>query len=100
LRIGEYTGHKTKESRRTNQFRACDIIFYDANDDIIPNTAPLTATVAIMRITNQKNGMRGSRMSHTTSAAGTKARLLPREGPSSAAGSITLWTTPSAPKKI
>ena len=75
LRVGEYTGHKKKENRRTKQFRACDIIFYDANDEIIPNTAPLhilyTATVAVMRITNQKNGTRGSRISHTTS--GTKA---------------------------
>jgi hypothetical protein len=68
-------GHKKKENRRTKQFRACDIIIYDANNEIIPNTAPLhilyTATVAVMRITNQKNGTRGSRISHTTS--GTKA---------------------------
>jgi hypothetical protein len=58
LRIGEYT----------KQFRACDIIFYDSQDNIIPNTARIqvlhTATTAIMRITNQKNGTRGSRISH------------------------------------
>jgi hypothetical protein len=75
LRVGEYTSHRRGERRRTKQFRACDIIFYDSQDNIIPNTAPLhllnTATTAVMRITNQKNGTRGSRISHTTS--GTKA---------------------------
>jgi hypothetical protein len=75
LRVGEYTGHSKKARQRTKQFRACDIIFYDAYDTIIPNTAPLldlySATTAVMRITNQKNGTRGSRISHTTS--GTKA---------------------------
>jgi hypothetical protein len=59
------------------QFRACNIIFYDAGDNIIPNTVPLvhllyTATTAFVRITNQKNGMSGCRISHTTSS-GTKA---------------------------
>ena len=71
LRVGEYTGHRRKERRRTKQFRACDIIFYDASDTIIPNTSTLahlyTATTAVMRITNQKNGTRGSRISHTPS---------------------------------
>ena len=71
LRVGEYTGHGKKDKRRTKQFRACDITFFDAHDNIIPNTAPLhilyTATTAVMRITNQKNGTRGSRISHTTS---------------------------------
>jgi hypothetical protein len=71
LRVGEYTGHRRGERRRTKQFRACDIIFYDAQDNIIPNSAPLSrlymATTAVMRITNQKNGTRGSRISHTTS---------------------------------
>jgi len=71
LRVGEYTGHGKKAKRRTKQFRACDITFFDAHDNIIPNTAPLhilyTATTAVMRITNQKNGTRGSRISHTTS---------------------------------
>jgi hypothetical protein len=75
LRVGEYTAHRQRERRRTRQFRACDIIFYDSNDNILPNTAPIhllnTATTAVMRITNQKNGTRGSRISHTTS--GTKA---------------------------
>jgi hypothetical protein len=75
LRVGEYTGHAKKSNRRTKQFRACDIIFYDQSDTILPNTSTLatlyTATTAVMRITNQKNGTRGSRISHTTS--GTKA---------------------------
>jgi hypothetical protein len=71
LRVGEYTGHRKKEQRRTKQFRACDIIFYDSTDTIIPNSSPLptlySATTAVMRITNQKNGTRGSRISHTPS---------------------------------
>jgi hypothetical protein len=75
LHVGEYTSHHHGERCHTKQFRACDIIFYDSQDNIIPNTAPLhllnTATTAVMRITNQKNGTRGSRISHTTS--GTKA---------------------------
>jgi hypothetical protein len=78
LRVGEYTSHKKRENRCTKQFHACDIIFHDANDNIIPNTAPLhilkMATVAVMRITNQKNDTRSSRISHTTS--GTKARRV------------------------
>lgn len=71
LRVGEYTGHGKKEQRCTKQFRACDIIFYDSTDTIIPNSSPLltlySATTAVMRITNQKNGTRGSRISHTPS---------------------------------
>jgi hypothetical protein len=59
LRVSKYTGHGKKANRRTSkQFRACDITFFDARDNIIPNTAPLhilyTATTAVMRITNKK----------------------------------------------
>jgi hypothetical protein len=72
--VGEYTGHRNGERRRTKQFRICDVLFYGADEKIIPNTAPLhelsTATTAVLRITNQKNGTRGSRISHSTS--GTK----------------------------
>jgi hypothetical protein len=75
LRVGEYTGHRKKDRRRTKQFRVCDITFYDRSHNIIPNTASLdvlyTARKAAMRITNQKNGSRGSIISHDTS--GTKA---------------------------
>jgi hypothetical protein len=71
LRVGEYTGHRQLDRRRTKQFRACDITFYDSSHTIIPNTAPLdklyTAAKAAMRITNQKNGTRGSIISHDTS---------------------------------
>jgi integrase len=71
LRVGEYTGHRKKDRRRTKQFRACDITFYDRTHTIIPNTAPLTtlytATKAAMHITNQKNGTRGSIISHDIS---------------------------------
>jgi hypothetical protein len=72
LRVGEYTGHCKKDWRHTKQFQACDITFYDhSSHTIIPNTAPLatlyTAAKAAMRITNQKNGTRGSIISHDIS---------------------------------
>ena len=71
LRVGEYTSHRRKDRRRTQQFRVCDITFYAADHTIIPNTADLstlsTAARATMRITNQKNGARGSIISHDTS---------------------------------
>jgi hypothetical protein len=71
LRVDEYTSHRKNDRRRTKQFRVCDITFYDSNFSIIPNTAPLTtlytASRAVMRITNQKNGTRGSRISHDVS---------------------------------
>jgi ABC-type Fe2+-enterobactin transport system substrate-binding protein len=58
LRVGKYTGHGKKANRRTKQFRACDITFFDARDNIIPSKAPLhilyTATTAVMRIINKK----------------------------------------------
>jgi hypothetical protein len=41
LRVGEYTGHGKKDKRRPKQSRACDITFFDAHDNIIPNTARL-----------------------------------------------------------
>jgi hypothetical protein len=75
LRVGEYTAHRRKDRRRTQQFRACDVTFYDTHHRIIPNTAPLdtlyTAAKAAMKITNQKNGTRGTIISND--ASGTKA---------------------------
>jgi hypothetical protein len=71
LRVGEYTSHRQHEHRRTQQFRPCDITFWDKHDNVIPNTAPLEAlylaTSATMRITNQKNGTKGDRISHSAS---------------------------------
>ena len=71
LRVGEYTSHRRQDRRRTQQFRVCDITFYDAAHTIIPNTADLStltnALRATMRITNQKNGTRGSIISHDKS---------------------------------
>jgi hypothetical protein len=71
LHVGEYTDHRRKDRRQTKQFWACDITFYNCQHTIIPNTAPLaqlyTATKAAMRITNQKNGTRGSIISHNIS---------------------------------
>jgi hypothetical protein len=49
----------------------CNVLFYGTNKNIIPNTAPLhdlyAATTAVMCITNQKNGTRGSWISDSTS---------------------------------
>ena len=71
LRIGEYTSHRRKDRRCTQQFWVCDVTFYATDHTIIPNTADLstlsTAARATMRITNQKNGARGSIISHDTS---------------------------------
>jgi hypothetical protein len=71
LRVGEYTSHRRNDRRRTQQFRVCDVTFYDHTHTIIPSTAPLltllTAAKATMRITNQKNGARGTIISHDTS---------------------------------
>jgi hypothetical protein len=72
LRVGEYTSHGKNDRRRTKQFRVCDVTFYDNQFNIIANDAPLTtlytATRAVMRITNHKNGTRGSRISHNISS--------------------------------
>jgi hypothetical protein len=84
LRVGEYTSHRKQDRRRTKQFRTCDITFYDAQQQIIPNTSTLntlySATRAVMRITNQKNGTRGSRISHDRQV---KNQGLPRTSPCS-----------------
>ena len=49
----------------------CDITFYNHTHTIIPSTAPLptllNAAKATMCITNQKNGARGTIISHDTS---------------------------------
>lgn len=69
LRVGEYTGHRKSELRRTKQFRACDVTFWDKTHTIIPNTAPLKrlyqAESATLKIDNQKNGVRGATVNHT-----------------------------------
>jgi hypothetical protein len=69
LRVGEYTKHGSKDNRRTKQFRACDVTFYDNDHNIIPNTSPLstllTAASVTMRLDNQKNGVRGAMIHHT-----------------------------------
>ena len=75
LRVGEYTSHRRNDRRRTNNSAPATLPSTTPHYTIIPNTAPLemlyTATKAVMRITNQKNGTRGSRISHD--ASGTKA---------------------------
>ena len=69
LRVGEYTSHRKGEQRRTTQFRAKDITFFDTNRDVIPHTAALKqlleASSATMRIDNQKNGTRGGTIHHS-----------------------------------
>ena len=61
LRVGEYTYEKQR--KRTQRFRIKDITFRRADHSIIPNTAPLhdlwQAKFATLRISNQKNGLRG-----------------------------------------
>jgi len=63
LRVGGYTQKKRKVSTRTIQFRMCDIAFKCGNT-IISRDAPeevlMTATAATLRLSNQKNGVRGS----------------------------------------
>jgi hypothetical protein len=75
LRVGEYTAHRRKDRRRTKQFRVCDVTFYDTHHNVIPTTSALTtlytAAKATMKITNQKNGTRGTIISHD--ASGTTA---------------------------
>jgi hypothetical protein len=69
LRVGEYTSDRKDERRRTKQFRACDITFWDVNHFAIPNDSPLevlyTAASATMTIDNQKNGTRGGLINHS-----------------------------------
>ena len=63
LRVGEYTQKSKKKKTRTIQFRLRDIAFKNGNV-LIPFDAPaaefLKATAATMRLSNQKNGIRGS----------------------------------------
>ena len=63
LRVGEYTQKRRKASTRTIQFRYCDIAFNKGNI-LIPPTAPaaliIEATAATLRLSNQKNGIRGA----------------------------------------
>ena len=68
LRVGEYTHTNEKQRRRTKQFRAKDVTFWDSTGAVIPNTAPLAtlaqAAEATLSISNQKNGTRGSLIHH------------------------------------
>ena len=72
LRVGEYTQKKKRKNTRTVQFRLCDIAFKKGNT-IIPRDAPpselLQATAATLRLSNQKNGIRGS-LIHRSAALG------------------------------
>ena len=63
LRVGEYTSSCAKRLRRTKQFRARGVSFFREGVMLDPQ-APLeelmTATGATLKLTNQKNGVRGS----------------------------------------
>ena len=76
LRVGEYTYTSQNQRKRTQQFRACDITFWN-NNQPIPITAPLQrllqADAATMKISNQKNGTRGQLIHHEC----TKTALSP-----------------------
>ena len=67
LRVGEYTSSRTKGLRRTKQFRTRDVSFFRDGEMLDPK-APLaeleTATGATLKLTNQKNGVRGSCVHH------------------------------------
>lgn len=68
LRVGEYTHHGSKDRRRTQQFRASDVKFFDAKHTLIPNTSSLEkllqAHSVTLTIDNQKNGVRGGTINH------------------------------------
>ena len=75
LRVGEYTQKSKKSNTRTVQFRLCDIAF-KKDDTIVPHTASkediLSATAATLRLSNQKNGMRGSMIHHSKATTSVK----------------------------
>ena len=72
LRVGEITCPEAKKTRRTVQFRRCDVSFWKKEPDgrltRIPPTAPLDqllqADEVTLKLTNQKNGTRDSTLHH------------------------------------
>ena len=74
LRVGEYTKKSKKTNTRTIQFRLMDIAFKQG-DTIIPADAPastiLNASAATLRLSNQKNGIRGSLIHRSASNGDT-----------------------------
>ena len=72
LRVGEYTRKSKKGNTRTIQFRLCDVAFKNGNsivDRNAPASAIMAATAATLRLSNQKNGVRGS-MVHRCATGG------------------------------
>ena len=63
LCVGEYTSSRTRGLRRTKQFRVRDVSFHQ-NGEILDPSGDLavlqSATGATLKLTNQKNGVRGS----------------------------------------
>ena len=63
LRVGEYTKQSGSKRKLTKPFRLRDITFRDSRGNLIPQTAPLatllTAAEATLRISNQKNSIKG-----------------------------------------
>jgi integrase len=63
LRVGEYTYHGPKHTRRTKQFRVSDVQFW-SNGRVLPLNAGLSALLnadsATLTLTNQKNGTKGA----------------------------------------
>ena len=67
LRVGEYASSRTRGLRRTKQFRVRDVSFHRNGVVLDPaeNLDVLTsATGATLKLTNQKNGVRGSCVHH------------------------------------
>ena len=72
LRVGEYTQKYKRAKTHTIQFHFCDVVFKKGNT-ILPRNASrgklLTATSATMRLSNQKNSIRGA-MIHRSAMEG------------------------------
>ena len=83
LRVGEYTSTKTKRRTRTKQFRVRDVSFQKEGrilDPAAPLNILMTASGATLKLTNQKNGIRGSCVHHhvVTPASQCPVRALAR----------------------
>ena len=69
LDVGEYTSSCIHRLRRTKQFWAQDVSFHQNGEVLAPMTGLdmlLSATGATLKLTNQKNGVRGSCVHHHT----------------------------------
>ena len=69
LRVGKYTSSRTRRLRRTKQFQVQDVSFHRYGAILHPTGdlgVLLSATCATLKLTNQKNGVRGLWVHHHT----------------------------------